>query len=213
MTVKRDPDTILAAWLEEGPTRLPDATRRAITVTTRTTRQSRRPPWVPWRFPNMNGMTRFALAAAAVVAVALGGLYLINPSGGTVGGPGPSATPTASPTPTPIPFPTDTSGGVPVNPGRLRAGPSGARWCDRRGHHAPDHLHDAGRLGEEPDPDHALARRRPPSHRLLCRRQSHRRPVRQRRQGYRASIGVDGRRPGDRTPTAAWPRPHPPRPT
>jgi hypothetical protein len=25
MNVKRDPDAILAAWLDEGPTRLPDA--------------------------------------------------------------------------------------------------------------------------------------------------------------------------------------------
>ncbi len=36
MTVKRDPDAILAAWLHEGPAGLPDATRRAIAVTTRT---------------------------------------------------------------------------------------------------------------------------------------------------------------------------------
>ena len=32
MTVKRDPDAILAAWLEEGPTALPEPTRRAIAV-------------------------------------------------------------------------------------------------------------------------------------------------------------------------------------
>ena len=30
MTTPRDPDEILAAWLDEGPTRLPDQTRRAI---------------------------------------------------------------------------------------------------------------------------------------------------------------------------------------
>ena len=52
MTVQRDPDAILAAWLEEGPNRLPDATRRAIAVTTRTTHQSRRPMWLPWRYPS-----------------------------------------------------------------------------------------------------------------------------------------------------------------
>ena len=51
MNVQRDPDAILAAWLDEGPTRLPDATRRAIAVTTRTTRQSRLPIWLPWRAP------------------------------------------------------------------------------------------------------------------------------------------------------------------
>ena len=26
----RDPDSVLAAWLDEGPTDLPDATRRAV---------------------------------------------------------------------------------------------------------------------------------------------------------------------------------------
>ena len=32
MNVQRDPDAILAAWLDEGPTRLPEPTRRAIAV-------------------------------------------------------------------------------------------------------------------------------------------------------------------------------------
>ena len=73
MTIRRDPDAILAAWLEEGPNQLPDTTRRAIAVSTRTTHQSRLPVWLPWRYPSMNGMTRFALAAAAVVAVVVGG--------------------------------------------------------------------------------------------------------------------------------------------
>src|SRR6188472_2363043 len=119
MTVRRDPDAILAAWLHEGPTRLPDATRRAIAVSIRTTRQSRLPNWLPWRDPTVNGMTRYALAAVAVVAVVVGGLYFLRP--GTdpsvgVGGPGSpapsvspvpstSATPTASPTPSPRPSP------------------------------------------------------------------------------------------------------------
>ena len=119
MTVLRDPDAILAAWLEEGPDRLPEATARAIAVTTRTTHQTRRPMWVPWRFPTMNGTSRLVLAAAAVVAVALGGLYLFNrPPDAGVGGPAASpASPAPSPTATPMPFPTDTSGGVPVAPG------------------------------------------------------------------------------------------------
>jgi hypothetical protein len=116
MNVKRDPDAILDAWLDEGPHRLPEPTRRAIAVSTRNIRQSRRPRWVPWRFPNMNGMSRTALAAVAVVAVLLGGLYLFSraPAGG-VGGPSASSSP--SPASTPWPFPTDTSGGVEVAPG------------------------------------------------------------------------------------------------
>ncbi len=100
MNVMRDPDTILAAWLEEGPNRLPDPTKRAIAVTTRTTHQTRRPMWSPWRFPPMNGYARLALGAVAVVAIALGGLYLINPAPrGGVGGPLATPSPSASPSP------------------------------------------------------------------------------------------------------------------
>ena len=51
MTVKRDPDAILAAWLEEGPTGLPEPTRRAIAVSTRTTTRRAAPMWVPRRRP------------------------------------------------------------------------------------------------------------------------------------------------------------------
>jgi hypothetical protein len=65
----------------------------------------------------MNAASKFALAAMAVAVIALGGFYILNPGGGSVGGPGPSATPAVSPTPTPRPFPTDTSGSVPVEPG------------------------------------------------------------------------------------------------
>lgn len=108
MNVQRDPDPILAAWLHEGPTRLPDATRRAIAVSTRTTPQSRLPSWLPWRAPTSNGMTRSALAAAVVVAVVVGGLYLLRPGTdqpGGVGGPG-SPVPSASPAPSTSPAPT-----------------------------------------------------------------------------------------------------------
>jgi hypothetical protein len=78
MTPRRDPDAILAAWLEEGPHVLPESTRRGIEVTTRTTNQARRLAWLPWWATHMNGMTRVALAAAAV-AVAAGGLVLLRP--------------------------------------------------------------------------------------------------------------------------------------
>ena len=101
MTAQRDPDAILASWLEDGPTRLPESTKRAIAVTTRTTHQTRRPMWVPWRFPTMNGTTRFAIGAVAMVAVALGALYLsIGPPSGGVGGPAGSPTPLLSPSAT-----------------------------------------------------------------------------------------------------------------
>ena len=117
MTVQRSPDPILAAWLNEGPTRLPDATRWAIAVSTRTTRQTRVPSWLPWRAPTPNRMTRSALAAVVVAAVAVGGLYLLRPGTdqrGGVGGPGspvpsvspaPSASPTSTPSASPTPSP------------------------------------------------------------------------------------------------------------
>jgi len=31
MTTPRDPETVIAAWLDEGPTALPEQNRRAIT--------------------------------------------------------------------------------------------------------------------------------------------------------------------------------------
>ena len=94
MTVKRDPDAILAAWLEEGPTALPEPTRRAIAVTTRTTTQRRRPIWVPRGRPLMNTYARWAIAAIAVVLALGGAAYFLAPAGGQVGG-----TPTIAPSP------------------------------------------------------------------------------------------------------------------
>lgn len=113
MTVPRDPDAIVAAWLEEGPDVLPESTRRAIEVTTRTTNQARHLTWLPWRASNMNGMTRLALAGAAVLAVVVVGLFVLRPGtdrSGGVGGPGspvPSASsaPSASPLPSASPAP------------------------------------------------------------------------------------------------------------
>ena len=113
MNVQRDPDAILAAWLEEGPDVLPESTRRAIAVSTRTTHQSRLPNWLPWRASNMNGMSRLAIAAVAVVAVVVGGLLILRPGTdqpGGVGGPGSpvpslSAAPSASPVPSASPAP------------------------------------------------------------------------------------------------------------
>ena len=87
MNVQRDPDAILAAWLDEGPTRLPEPTRRAIAVNTRTTTQRRRPVWMPPRRPLMNTYARWAVAAIAVVLAIGGAAYFLAPAGGQVGGP------------------------------------------------------------------------------------------------------------------------------
>jgi hypothetical protein len=90
----RDPDAILAAWLEDGPTQLPETTRRAIAVGLRSTSQTRRVLDVPWRPNVMNPFARLAVAAAAIVIVAGGALYLLAPGNQTIGGP--SAAPSPS---------------------------------------------------------------------------------------------------------------------
>jgi hypothetical protein len=103
-TSSRDPDTTLAAWLDEGPTELPESVRRSIATATQTTTQRRRGLGLPWRFFTMNGYARLAFVAATVMVVAVGGLYLIGltkPPG--VGGPpgSPTPLPTAPATPAP----------------------------------------------------------------------------------------------------------------
>jgi hypothetical protein len=97
MSAPRDPDVILAAWLEEGPTALPEPTRRAIAVATRTTDRSRRPFWMPQRRPMMNTYARLAVAAVAIVIALGGAAYLLAPAG-KVGGP-PAASPSIVPSP------------------------------------------------------------------------------------------------------------------
>ena len=98
MTAPRDPDTILAAWLDEGPTVLPDQTRRAIAVTTRTTEQGRRIAPPSWRVPLRSPVLLMAVAAILVVGLIAGALRVLTPDRG-IGGPSlppPSATPSAT---------------------------------------------------------------------------------------------------------------------
>jgi hypothetical protein len=94
----RDPDAILAAWLEEGPAQLPETTRRAIAVDLRTTRQNRRVLDVPWRPNTMNPFARLAAVAAVIVIVAGGAVYLLQPGNQGVGGPPASPSPSVAPT-------------------------------------------------------------------------------------------------------------------
>jgi hypothetical protein len=98
MNQPRDPDTIIATWLDEGPVDLPDETRRAISVGLRTQLRVR-------RMAILGGSTMFALnrvaAAAAIVlaVVALSAFLLSN----RVGGPGATPTPFASAAPSSSP--------------------------------------------------------------------------------------------------------------
>ena len=107
MTASRDPDRLIRAFLEEGPTDLSDRSYDAVRSHIDRTRQ--RVVFGPWREPRMSNLARLAIAAAAVVA---GVLVAVNvlPGGNQFGGPGPSPSPsptaTAAPTPTPTPAPT-----------------------------------------------------------------------------------------------------------
>jgi hypothetical protein len=88
----RDPDSVLAAWLDEGPTDLPDATRRAILTALPTTPQARRGLLAPRRSTQMNTFAR-AAAVLLVAIVAIGTLALLAAPRNSVGGPSPSAAP------------------------------------------------------------------------------------------------------------------------
>jgi hypothetical protein len=87
-----DPDSVLAAWLDEGPTDLPDVTRRAILTALPTTPQARRGHLAPWRFPHMNMFARGA-AVLVVAVLAIGALALLTVPRGGVGAPSPSLAP------------------------------------------------------------------------------------------------------------------------
>ena len=125
MSTERDPNAVIAAWLDEGPIELPDPNRRAIETAIRTMSQRRRGFGLPWRFSTMNGPTRLAIMAATVVVVALGGIYLVNPgSEGSIGGPGPSVAPSATPSPTAAPTPTP----IPANAGTITLTDTACTW-------------------------------------------------------------------------------------
>ncbi len=99
MTASRDPDKLIAAFLDEGQTDLPDRVFDAVRSDIQRTRQ--RVVIGPWRQPNMNMFARVAVAAAAVVAV---GFAWVN-FGPSQVGPGVGAQPTPTPTPSPQPLP------------------------------------------------------------------------------------------------------------
>jgi Tol biopolymer transport system component len=96
---------IIGAWLDEGPTELPQSTRRAITTSVRTIDQ-RRGIALPWRSRPVTSYLGPVLAAAAVI-VAVVGVYLLAPFGRSpsVGPPVGSPTVSEAPVDTPAPEP------------------------------------------------------------------------------------------------------------
>jgi hypothetical protein len=102
MNQPRDPDAIIATWLDDGPIDLPDETRRAISVGLRTQPRARRMAILGGS--SMSPINRLVAAAAVVLAVGgLSAFVLSNRAGGPGATPAPpgSVAPLATPSPSP----------------------------------------------------------------------------------------------------------------
>jgi hypothetical protein len=100
MNQPRDPDAIIATWLEDGPIDLPDETRRAISVGLRTQPRARRVAIPGGSF--MLPINRLVAAAAIVLAVGgLSAFVLANRSGGPGAAPTPFPSATVPPSQSP----------------------------------------------------------------------------------------------------------------
>jgi hypothetical protein len=93
MTDDRELSRILERWFVDGPTEMPD--RVIDVVAAGIARQRQRPAWrLDRRLPQVNTPLRAIAALAAVVILAIGGIYLVGPgSGSGVGGPAGSPSP------------------------------------------------------------------------------------------------------------------------
>jgi hypothetical protein len=96
----------IADWLEDDPYTAPDQALDIVLAAFPSIKQRR--AWrVPWRVPGMTTPLRLGLTAAAVGALAIGSLLVVNrgPSGPAgPGGPTPSATPAAAASPSSSPL-------------------------------------------------------------------------------------------------------------
>jgi hypothetical protein len=124
MTAPHDLDRQLIAFLEEGPTELPDPSFDAVRDRMEQTPQ--RVVIGPWRMPTVNKIVPIGLGAAAVVvALVVGSQYLGPPAPAGVG-----STASASPSPTAEPSPSATPspavGGLPVGPHLILTGQNDA---------------------------------------------------------------------------------------
>ena len=126
MTSRIDVERILDAFLAPEADRLPDRVIDAALSDIARTPQRRVVFGAPRRIPTMNTFVKFAMAAAVVVVVAIGGLALLRPGGssGTGGAPTATASSTPSPSATPSrsaaasPSPISTTGWVPFTSDR-----------------------------------------------------------------------------------------------
>ena len=91
MTAPHDLDRQLDAFLQDGPTELPDPSFDAVRDRIETTRQ--RVVIGPWRMPDMNKFVPFGLGTAAVVVALVVGIQFLRPPEPA----GSAAVPSASP--------------------------------------------------------------------------------------------------------------------
>ena len=96
MSTDRDVTRTVRSWLEEGVTALPDRVLDNVLDRLPATPQ-RRPLWPARRLRQMNSALKIAVAAAAAVAVVVGGIYLVPGRGGIGGQGAPSSSPEPSP--------------------------------------------------------------------------------------------------------------------
>jgi hypothetical protein len=118
MTVSRDPDRLIHAFLREGEDELQDQVYDAVRAEIEQTRQ--RTFLGPWRTPTMNKIVTIGLGAAAVVLALVVGIQLFGSPDGRLGS---QATPTADPTADPTSSPS-ADGEIPVGPYLVESGVS-----------------------------------------------------------------------------------------
>jgi hypothetical protein len=100
-------DPRIADWLEDDPHTAPEQALDVVLAAFPSIKQRR--AWrVPWRVPGMNTPLRLGLTAAAVGAVAIGSLLVVNRGTSGPGGSG-EPTPSATPVPTATPAPSPSS--------------------------------------------------------------------------------------------------------
>ena len=108
MTAPRDPDRLIAAYLEDGPTELARDSYEALDRRIQRTRQ--RAGFGPWRDLRMsNNLARAVIGVAAVLVAAVIGAGLLRP-GGFAGTGGPTASPSVVAAPSASPAPSSTEG-------------------------------------------------------------------------------------------------------
>ena len=156
---------IVRSWLEQGVTTLPDRVLDAVLDQLPATPQ-RRPAWPARRIADMNPIAKFAIATAAVVAIAIVGLNLFGGQGTSEFGgvpptPNASTSPPVAPAGSPAPIaPTSEH----IDPGRYRwtspdgevtfvlpDGWTGTDWGIVKNQETPTHLELAHYMPGSPD--------------------------------------------------------------